>query len=182
VNDHSTDEARQRLVEVVPDLIGLIGDDLRIDVGIALRAATTALPVVAEEQQYVMAAAVLTCERVRADLDGRPGAPMSEGSREALARVPAAAAWAQRHTRGIGTSRRVFRRQSAPAILTCAVGGIARACVRDPDSLLHDLLVGAVQDCRRYGDWHPTAEDPDVQAHHAPAVEAATTGVTAATR
>jgi hypothetical protein len=157
VNDHSTDEARQRLVEIIPDVIGLVGSDLRIDARIALRAATTALPVVAEEQQRVMATSVLTCERLLADLDGRAGAPMGAPSRDALAQVPSATAWAERYTRGIVTSRRVFRRESAPTIVASAVHGIARACVPEPDQLLHDLLVGAVQDCRRYGDRRQTS-------------------------
>ncbi|MDT4960733.1 MAG: hypothetical protein QOF87_380 [Pseudonocardiales bacterium] len=150
VNDHSTYEGRQRLAPLIPDVIGLTGGDLGIDVRIALRAAITALPVVAEEQQRVMAASVLTCERLLAELEGRPGAPMSARSREALAQVPSAAAWAERYTRGISTSRRVFRRESAPTIVICAVTGIERACVSDPDLLLRDLLLGAVQDCRLY--------------------------------
>jgi hypothetical protein len=157
VNDYTTDEARQRLVEVIPDTIGLTGSDLRIDVQIALRTAATALPVVAEEQQRVMATSVLTCERLLAELESRPGEPMGARSRDALAHVPAAAEWAQRYTRGIVISRRAFRRESAPTIVIGAVHGIARACVPDPDRLLHELLVGAVQDCRRYGDWRQTS-------------------------
>jgi len=176
VNDHSSDEARQRLVGLIPDVIGLTGCDLGIDVRIALRAATTALPIVAEEPQRVMAVAVLTCERLLADLDGHPGAPMGERSRDALAQVPVTAAWAQRYTRGIRISRRVFRRQTAPSIVTCAVGGIARACVPDPDLLLHDLLVGAVQDCRVYGDWRQTAGNPDGRTGHRPPIGVGTTG------
>jgi len=69
VNDYISDEARQALVGLVPDVIGLTGSDLRIDVRIALRAARTALPVVAEERQWAMATAVLTCERLMADLE-----------------------------------------------------------------------------------------------------------------
>jgi hypothetical protein len=155
VNDYISDEARQALVGLVPDVIGLIGSDLRIDVRIALRAARTALPVVAEERQRAMAAAVLTCERLLADLDSRPGTPMSQQSQDALAQVPGAAVWAHRYTRNIAISRRAFRRQTAPAIVGYAVHGIARACVPDPDRLLHDLLVGAIEDCRAWcaPDW-----------------------------
>jgi hypothetical protein len=40
-------------------MIGLTGADLRIDLRIALRAARTALPVVAVERQQIMATAVL---------------------------------------------------------------------------------------------------------------------------
>ena len=149
VNDHVSDEARQGLVALVPDVIGLVGADLRIDARIALRAASTALPLVAADRQRVMAVGVLTCERVVADLDGCPGAPLSQRSRDALARSPGAAAWAQTYTRDISISHRSFRRQAAPAIVGSAVRGIARACP-DRDRVLHDLLVGAIEDCRMW--------------------------------
>jgi hypothetical protein len=147
VNDHISDDARQGLVGLVPDVIGLTGADLRIDARIALRAARTALPVVAAGRQRVMAVGVLTSERVLADLDGCADAPMSERSRDALARSPAAAAWAHSYTRDIAISRRTFRGQAAPAIVGSAVQGIAQNCP-DPDPVLHDLLVGAIEDCR----------------------------------
>jgi hypothetical protein len=150
VNDYISDEARQALVGLVPDVIGLTGSDLRIDLRIALRAARTAVPVVAEERQWAMATAVLTCERLLAELDSRPGTPMSQQSQDALAQVPGAARWAQRYTRNIAISRRAFRRQTAPAIVGSAVHGIAWACVPDPDPLLHNLLVGAIEDCRAW--------------------------------
>jgi hypothetical protein len=147
VNDFISDERRQTLVELVPDVIGVTGSDLRIDVRIALRAARTALPVVAEERQQMMATAVLSCERLLADLHGRPGAPLSQESSDALAVAPGAATWAHRFTHNISISHRAFRRQAAPAIVRYAVQGIAHACIADPDSLLHDLLVGAIEDC-----------------------------------
>ena len=148
VNDFTSDETRQTFVEVVPDLIGLTGSDLRYDVLIALRAARIALPVVDESRQHMMAAAVLTCERVLADLDGSPGAPMTPQSREALDRAPLAAAWARRFTRNMSVSHRVFRRNAAPTIVRFAVQGVAHACIADPDSLLRDMLVGAIADCK----------------------------------
>ena len=148
VNDFIGDEARQALAELVPDMIGLTGDDVRIDVSVALRAARTALPIVAEDRQRMMAVAILTCERLRADLDGRPGAPLSQESSDALALAPGAATWASRYTRNRLISQRTFRRQTAPTIVRYAVQGIACACISNPDSLLHDLLVGAIEDCR----------------------------------
>jgi hypothetical protein len=38
-------------MSLVPKVIGMTGSDLRLDVGIALRAAPTAPPVVAEDRQ-----------------------------------------------------------------------------------------------------------------------------------
>lgn len=148
VNDRISDYARQDLVEFVPDVIGLTGSDLRIDAVIALRAATCALPVASDERQRALAVAVLNCERLLADLEGEPGRPIGDETREALELAPAAAAWAERHRSDAPVSQRVFRRQTAPAIVGCSVDGIARACVASPDRLLRDLLTRAIQDCR----------------------------------
>lgn len=148
VNDFISDGARQPLIELVPDLIGLTGSDVRIDLSIALRAARASLPVVDEERQQIMATAVLTCERLLADLDGCPGAPLTQASSDALDLAPAAAAWARRYTRNLSISHRAFRRYAAPTIVRYAVQGIAHACLPDPDAGLRDLLVGAIEDCK----------------------------------
>lgn len=149
VNDFISDEARQGFVEFVPEMIGLTGSDLRFDVRIALRVARIALPVVAESRQQMMATAVLACERLLADLEGHPGAPMSPESAEALDLAPRAAAWARRFTGNLSLSRRAFRRTAAPTIVRYAVQGVAHACVPDPDRLLRDMLVGAIADCAK---------------------------------
>jgi hypothetical protein len=146
VNDHTSDAGRPRLVDLIPSVIGLTGQDLHIEARIALRSATMALPVVAAERQRVMAVSVLACERVLAELDGRPMG-LEEQSRVALAQVPHAAAWADRFTSGAGISAKRFRRQAAPCIVRSAVEGIAQACVPDPDGMLRDLLVQAIGTC-----------------------------------
>jgi hypothetical protein len=150
VNDHTTDAGRPRLAELIPSVIGLKGEDLHIDARIALRSATMALPVVAAELQRVMAVSVLACERVLAELDGRPVGTLEAESRSALAQVPHAAEWAHRLTGGTrapASSAKRFRRQAAPAIVLDAVQGIAQACVPDPDGMLRDLLVQAIDAC-----------------------------------
>ena len=149
VNDFISDATRQTFVEFVPDMIGLTGSDLRFDLRIALRVACTALPVVDQSRQQMMATAVLTCERVLADLDGRPGAPLSQESADALERAPEAAAWARRFTNNLSISHRVFRRTAGPTIVRYGVQGVAHACVFEPDSLLREMLVEAIADCRK---------------------------------
>ncbi|MFC0864009.1 hypothetical protein ACFHYQ_17060 [Sphaerimonospora cavernae] len=146
VNDHTSDAARPHLATLIPSVIGLTGDDPRLDVRIALRCATTALPVVAHERQLAMAVSILSAEHVLAELEGRPG--MAERSREALAQVPDAARWASAFGRGIRVSVKGFRRYAAPNTAQLAVRGIAQACVPDPDALLRGLLAGAIVDCR----------------------------------
>jgi hypothetical protein len=148
VNDFISDPNRQALIELVPAMIGRTGSDLRIDLRIALRAAQTALPVVTEQRQRMMAVAVLTCERLAADLDSCPAAPLSRQSSDALALAPEAATWACHVTRNRSISRKAFRRRIAPTIVRYAVQGIAHADLPDPDALLRQLLVGAIEDCK----------------------------------
>ena len=147
VNDHTSDAGRQRLAELIPSVIGLTGDDPHLDVRIALRSATMALPVVAAERQRILAVSVLTCEHVLAELDGRAAGTLEEQSRLALVKVPHAAAWADRFTSGVRPSHKGFRRQAAPTIVRDAVQGIAQAGVPDPDGMLRSLLVQAIDVC-----------------------------------
>ena len=110
-----------------------------------------ALPVVAASRQQIMAVSVLACERVLADLDGRP-LPLEEQSRAVLAQVPHAAQWARSFTarsfaRAVPTSPQAFRQRSAPFIVHAAVEGIAQAYIPQPDQMLRDLLIGAIGQC-----------------------------------
>jgi hypothetical protein len=147
VNDHTSDAGRGELIALVPSVIGLTSDDPHVDLRITLRSATTALPVASAERQRVLAVAVLAAEQVRAELDGRPDDELEQRSRRALAEVPDAATWAREFTQAMGTTRRGFHRYGAPSTVRHAVGGIAQACVPDPDAILRDLLAGAIDDC-----------------------------------
>jgi hypothetical protein len=147
VNDHTSDAGRGNLVELAPSVIGLNSTDPHVDVRIALRAALTALPVVSEERQRVLAVAVLAAEQVRCELDGLPGGELSEASRTALDEVPHAADWARSFNRDMRTTVKGFHRHGAPNTVRHAVVGVAHAYVPDPDAMLRDLLVGAIEDC-----------------------------------
>jgi hypothetical protein len=167
VNDHTSDAGRSRLAVLVPSVIGLTGDDPRIDARIALGSAIVALPVVAAERQRVLAVGVLSCNRVLAELEGRPPADLEAPSRAALARAPQAARWAARftgHTRAAAVSVRRFRQQAAPTIVRNAVVGVGQACVRDTDGMLRDLLVQAIDVCAALGDRAPALDVPDPAA------------------
>jgi hypothetical protein len=162
VNDYTSDEARPRLALLIPSVIGVTSDDLHVDARVALRCARTALPVVAADRQRVMAVAVLACERMLDDLDGRPSGSLEEASRSALEQVPHAAQWAYRFTRKQNTSSAGFRRHAAPSIVANAVEGIARASVPDPDRRLRNLLIEVINECRAWVDRdrdHPATVD-----------------------
>jgi hypothetical protein len=162
VNDHTSDPGRQNLVDLVPSVIGLTSTDPHVDVRIALRAAITALPVVSEERQRVLAVSVFAAERVRCDLDGRPADELAEPSRRALEQVPHAAEWARSFNRDMRTTAKGFHRHGAPNTVRHAVTGIARACIPDPDAMLRDLLVRAIDDCT------PRAAQEEPRRPHTP--------------
>jgi hypothetical protein len=147
VNDCTSDAGRARLSDLIPSVIGLVGDDLRMDARIALRCARTALPVVDAERQRTMAVSVLACERVLASLDGRPAGGLEEQSRRVLAEVPHATRWARSFTREAAIPPDVFRRHAAPTMVHDAVKGIALAAVPQPDEMLHDLLADLIGEC-----------------------------------
>jgi hypothetical protein len=147
VNDHTSDARRPQLTELIPSVIGLTSDDPRVDARIALRSARVALPVVSALRQNAMAVAILRTERVLAKLDGTPVNCLAEESRSALAQAPQAAAWAERFIGSSDISLSRFRRYAAPSTVRCAVQGIAEACIQDPDGLMRELLVEAIDEC-----------------------------------
>jgi hypothetical protein len=147
VNDNTSDQARQRLTGLIPSVIGLTSADPRWNALIARRAAVNALPRVSYEHQRALAVGLLTCERVLAELDGRPLTSQSALARETLAAVPSAERWARQYCgdRIVPTVR--FHRRSAPSIVLLAVGGIAEGCGPDRDDVLLELLTDTIADC-----------------------------------
>src|SRR5665647_2727308 len=100
INDRVTDRFRSRLIPLIPSVIGLNSDDVHVDAAIALRSAWAALPIASASRQNVLATAVIGCERILAELDGRDPDSLSLQSRQVLEQVPDAAAWARSFTRG----------------------------------------------------------------------------------
>lgn len=170
VNDHTSDSGRSRLVEMIPSVIGLTGDHPAIDVGIAIRCASVAIPVVAERRQRALAAGVLSAKYVL----GQLGASAPEGmdipelaarADEVLTRVPHAAQWALQMFDGSQLSPTVFRRRSAPAMVRISLVGIAEACIPEPDQVLCDLLGALIADCSRWLDPRaPSLGEPRVES------------------
>lgn len=148
VNDRTSDAARPQLAGLIPQVIGLRGDDPRIDARIALRCVAAALPIAPAARQHALAVAVLVCDRVLADLDGRAPEQLEELSRTALEQAPDAARWATEFASGSPLSMRTFRRNAAPSAIQCAVEAVAGAAVTDPDAQLRELLTAAVEECR----------------------------------
>jgi hypothetical protein len=166
VNDSVTDHGRARLVPLIPSVIGLSSDDVRVDATIALRAALAALPIAAAPRQHVLATAVIACEGVLAELDGRDRDSLSPQSRQVLDQVPEALAWARSFSGISRPSRRTFRSQVAPHIVSIAVEGIALACAPDVEQRLVNLLATAIADCRSLLVTDGTRKPSAVQSPH----------------
>ncbi len=148
VNDLTTDEARPRLAPLIPSVIGLTSDDPRWDVRIALRAARTALPVAPADRQQTLAVAIIGCERILDELDGRPVGTLEPASAEALACVPRTAEWAHKFCAGTSVRAKRFVHDAAPSVVSTAVQGISEAFVPDTDERLRSLLEETIAEAR----------------------------------
>ena len=144
INDTVPDSVRSRLAPMIPSVIGLTSDDPRVDALLALRCATTALPIASATRQNVLALGILACERVLAELDGRPRDGLTPQSREALDQVPAAEQWAREFRADLPLTTRAFRRQTAPHLVALSVEGMSEACVEDPYGRLVYLLAECI--------------------------------------
>lgn len=133
VNDLTSDRARAALLPLVHRVVGLRGDDPRVDLAVAVRAATSALPIASMERQRALATGLLAHA---ADLPQ---------TRAALTATPDAARWAREHLAHLGTGSRHIDRATLAMVHTAAVG-IALACVADADERLRTLLEAAIAD------------------------------------
>lgn len=161
INDHTSDAARSRLAVMVPAVIGLTGDDPRVDVGIVARCAAAALPVVAEHRQRTLAVGLLAAQRMRGEIEREMVGPSGladpfDDAQNALASVPHAARWAESFAKGNDLTMRSFQRISAPATTRVAIVGIAEACIPDPDEVLYGLLRSVISDCTGWIGATPT--------------------------
>jgi hypothetical protein len=160
VNDHVDDYARTKLAPLIPEVIGLNGDDPRVDAWIAREAALTALPVTAAERQGVAAVGLLRCERVLNQIEGRSKHYVDPRTAQALDHVPHARDWARGFTALGWGSAGSFAKRSAPAIVHSAVSGIASASVADADDVLVQLLQRTIGLCRGWFSHETSAVEP----------------------
>jgi hypothetical protein len=165
VNDHISDAGRSRLAPMIPSVVGLNGDDPRVDVGIAARCAAVALPVAAEPRQRALAAGLLGARRVLTCLDEQSSSifdarNLFDDVDRAMSGVPHAMRWAEDFISGVHIDPKAFGRHSARSMVHVAVTGISEACIPDPDSMLHDLLDAVIDDCTRW--FRVSTMGPDV--------------------
>ena len=148
VNDCTSDRARSRLAELIPPVIGLHGEDPRIEILLALRVATAALPIASEERQRALAVGILSCELRLARL-GRPaGEELRASIRAAFDSAPLAERWAREFVaeQSVAVREKAVSRM-AESVIRVGVLGIAQACSPGADARLRGVLAGAIADC-----------------------------------
>lgn len=159
VNDFSSDEARGRLVPLIPSVIGLNGSDPRIDLVIALRSAACAIPVASESRQRALATGLLSCEQMLGELGMSGDTAVGRRITDSLASAPRAREWAQEFESLRGKHRRSLSfTRAGRAIVSTAVLGIAQACIDDADDRLYELLSLAIDDTAQLA--RPRGETP----------------------
>jgi hypothetical protein len=150
VNDKTSDAGRARLTPLIPTVVGLTSDDPQLDVLLALRAASAALPIAAEERQRSQAVGMRVALRAVGEPDDELTAELRDLAEAALRATPAADAWAIQFMEKVGPGRADMTERQCRHIVTGAVDGIARACGGDPDERLIALLTAAVSDTERF--------------------------------
>jgi hypothetical protein len=150
VNDRTGDAGRAQLTPLIPTVVGLTSDDPLLDVLLAVRAASAALPIAAEERQRSQAVGLRAAIGVLGEQDDELVAELRELAEAALRAAPAADAWAVQFIQKIGPDRSGMTVRQCRHIVTGAVDGIARACGGDPDERLVAVLTAAVSDAARF--------------------------------
>jgi hypothetical protein len=149
VNDTLHDSRRGELITDIPRVIDLRGDELRLGLVVALRAAVMALPVASMERQRALAVAIIATTDALAELGiNRPRAQAD--AEHALSEVPDAATWARTHLADWRARPGDLARHGCGAIVRTAALGIAQACIDDPDTLLVAMLRAAIEDAELF--------------------------------
>ncbi|CAO1650309.1 hypothetical protein [Salinibacterium sp. NG22] len=152
VNDCTADHDRSELVELIPSVIGVTSDDPRLALRIALRAATTALPIASEGRQRALAVGILSTQSQLAAFEPLPHDDLKDAVAFAFAQAPAAEFWARTFSAECPSDHRARHSREvtrmAQSIIRTSVIGIAYACSPSADARLKALLQGAIDDCR----------------------------------
>lgn len=141
VNDHLSDDARQRIVPLIHRVVGLTGDHPLIAPALSIHAATTAIPVAAYEHQKALVVGLLRALRELEDQRGEEAARLRALATNGLEFCPSATAWAQQFVARPWGRGQHFNR-AAPHVINLAVVSTAESL--DADELLCGLLETAV--------------------------------------
>ena len=144
VNDWTDDADRTALAPLVPSVIGLVRSDAGVELALAVRAASAALPVASEERQRLLALGLVRALERLDEMAPERSAALRPAARRALDSAPLAERWARRHLDVVRPPR---TRNDAPmcdAIVAIAVAGLGQACIDDAGPRMRALLVDAI--------------------------------------
>ena len=141
-NDAVSDDTRQRLVPMIPEVVGLNPEDGRVAPVIVLQAAAAALRHANVERQNILALAILVAERGVGDCPGDLERSVLADAQEALDDVPLARRWAENFARR--TDGRPIRLTAACRVAVIAVEGLADSGLPDAEDRMVALLRRAV--------------------------------------
>lgn len=150
VNDSISNKGRAGIAPLIPSVIGVTSDDPRLEIVIALHAASAALPIASEGRQDSLAVGAIVCNSI---LDRMGGAPYGTEAplAAALRSAPAADRWAREF---LGRYQSRLPEATAPrqtqALVLSAVDGIARSTADDIDQRLQALLESTIDLSRRF--------------------------------
>jgi hypothetical protein len=145
VNDSLDDEGRQRLVPLVPLVVGATGDEdtwLRLPVSVAAMAILD----VPEETQRVLAAGLVSAERISAEAGAELDATRV-AAQDALDLVPGAVAWVEQLRIRPRISSRAFADHCASTMVRRTVSGVVENGAPDRDQRLRRLLEAGLAAC-----------------------------------
>ena len=145
VNDNLSDGDRQKLVPLIPSVVGRLGDE-HTWITLPVAVASSVILEVPEQTQRALAAGLLSAERLCAEAGPDLGATQRQ-ARAALDLVPGAVAWVQRLRIRARITPRVFAERSAPTMISCVVSGLVESEAPDRTRRLLALLEAAIAAC-----------------------------------
>ncbi len=154
VNDHTSDDGRQKLAPLVPSVVCRRGND-RTWLTVAVAVAAQTIQGAPEATQRPLAAGLLQAERLCADAEPDLAATRRE-AQLAIAMVPGAVAWVDRLGVRGRIDARTFAKRCAPTMVRCAVDGVVASASPDCDRRLGALLEAGIAAC--------PAPDPEIVA------------------
>ena len=145
VNDHTSDDGRQKLAPLIPSVVCRRGND-RTWLTVAVAVAAQAILDVPEASQRTLAAGLLQAEQLCADAEPDLAACRGE-AQLALGMVPGAVAWVDQ----LGIRSRIdantFAKRCAPTMVRCAVDGVVASASPAIDHRLRALLEAGIAAC-----------------------------------
>jgi len=149
VNDCTGDDARGRLVPLIPSVIGLHGPDDRVRLIVGVRASAAALPIASESRQRAISVGLAHCEALLETQTGPMADHLRAVIRSSFDQAPAAEKWARAFLSSVGTSKTRLDSWTVDKMVALSIIGMAEACVGDSDDRLFRLLSATIDDCAR---------------------------------